>query len=148
SSSGPYSIRAVHPKIAIAAGERIANMASFFRRMDVRLAVLAYLTCILIQSGGLGSIHTSVRLEATHAFWTSAPPLDPSETPGAGTPGRNGVLQNHHGMGQSLIMIPGDMIGTAIATTVHGSPSLKKRVRAAVVAYVTFPLIDALAIVV
>ena len=123
-------------------------MSSLFRRMDVRLAVLAYVTCILVQSGGLGSLDTSVRLEATHALWTSEPPLDSSTNPAEATPGRNGVIQNNFGMGQSLVMIPGDIIGTAIASSVHGSPAMKKHVRAAVVAYLTFPLIDALAIVV
>jgi hypothetical protein len=123
-------------------------MASFFKRMDVRLAVLAYITCILIQSGGLGSIDTYRRLGVTHAFWTSAPPLDPVADPGYGVRGTGGKLQMNSGMGQSLVMLPGDIVGTTLAAYMHGSSALQRRVRIAAVAYLTFPVIDMTAIVV
>jgi hypothetical protein len=124
------------------------KQASFFRRMDLRLAVLVYITCILIQSGGLGGIDTYRRLGATHAFWTSAPPVNPGDYPGIGIRGRGGEIQTWYGMGQSLLMLPGDVVGTALAARIHGSGALKTRVRIAAVAYLTFPLIDAMAIVV
>jgi hypothetical protein len=130
------------------AGHEIANMASLVRRMDVRLVVLAYVACILIQSGGLGGIDPYRRLGATHAFWTSAPPVDPGAYPGFGIRGRGGVIQTWFGMGQSLVMLPGDIVGTALAARIHGSAALKTRVRIAAVAYLTFPVIDAMAIVV
>jgi hypothetical protein len=123
-------------------------MARLFRRMDVRLAMLAYITCILIQSGGLGGIDPYRRLGATHAFWTSAPPVDPGAYPGFGIRGRGGLIQTWYGIGQSLVMLPGDVVGTALAARIHGSAALKARVRIAAVAYLTFPAINAMAIVV
>jgi hypothetical protein len=90
-------------------------MASLFRRLDVRLAVLAYLICILVQSGGLGGLDTYRRLGATHALWTAAPPVDPAAYPRFGIRGHGGEIQTWYGIGQSLVMLPGDVIGTALA---------------------------------
>jgi hypothetical protein len=123
-------------------------MASLFRRLDVRLAVLAYLTCILVQSGGLGGLDIYRRLGATHALWTAAPPVDPAAYPRFGIRGHGGEIQTWYGIGQSLVMLPGDVIGTALAARIRGSAAVKTRVRIAAVAYLTFPLIDAMAIVV
>jgi hypothetical protein len=128
-------------------GTKLVNMARFFRRTDVRLAIFVYITCILIQSGGLGDIDCYRRLCATHAFWTSAPPVDPGVYPNFGIKGRGGVIQTWYGLGQSLVMLPADVIGTLLAQRIHGSDALKKQVRIAIVAYLTFPVIDTMAII-
>ena len=76
------------------------------------LGLAALLTALLIQSGDLGSIDTVRRLQTTHSFWTSAPAVLPGEYPEFGVMGRNGTIYAWYGMGQSLLMLPSDVVGT------------------------------------
>jgi hypothetical protein len=76
------------------------------------LGVVAFLTALLLQSGELGSSDTTRRLQTTHSFWTSAPPVLPEDYPDFGIIGRNGKIYAWYGMGQSLLMLPADIIGT------------------------------------
>jgi hypothetical protein len=132
----------------IARKDEVPLVLDFHKLDALRLALLAYITCILIQSGGVGGLDTYRRLGATHALWTSAAPVDPAAYPSFGIRGRGGVIQTWYGIGQSLVMLPGDIVGTALAARIHGSAALKTRVRIAAVAYMTFPIIDAMAIAV
>jgi hypothetical protein len=85
---------------------RIFNTPAFW------LGLAACLTALLVQSGDLGSIDTVRRLQTTHSFWTSAPAVLPEEYPEFGVMGRNGTIYAWYGMGQSLLMLPSDIIGT------------------------------------
>lgn len=76
------------------------------------LTVIALLTAVLAQSGELGSSDTTHRLRATHSFWTSEPPVLPDEYPDFGIHGRGGKLHGWYGIGQSLLMLPSDVLGT------------------------------------
>ncbi|HVJ07361.1 MAG TPA: hypothetical protein VM554_03190 [Acidisarcina sp.] len=79
------------------------------------LALVAALLAFVVQSGELGTADTMHRLQSTHAFWTSEPPVFPSEYPEFGVHGRGGTLQSWYGIGQSLLMLPADVIGTYVA---------------------------------
>ena len=79
------------------------------------LVVVAALSAFVIQSGELGTSDTSHRLQTTHSWWTSEPPVFPREYPEFGIHGRGGKLYSWYGMGQSLLMFPADVIGTGIA---------------------------------
>jgi hypothetical protein len=85
---------------------------SFFRNPIALLALVAGLIAFAVQSGELGTADTTHRLQSTHAFWTSEPPVFPNEYPEFGVHGRNGTLQSWYGIGQSLLMIPADIAGT------------------------------------
>src|SRR5579864_1357277 len=78
------------------------------------LALAAALIAFVTQSGELGSADTMHRLQSTHSFWTSEPPVFPNEYPEFGVHGRNRSLQSWYGIGQSLLMLPADLLGTAI----------------------------------
>jgi hypothetical protein len=86
--------------------KRIFNNPAFW------LGLAALLTALLVQSGDLGSIDTVRRLQTTHSFWTSAPAVLPEEYPEFGVMGRNGTIYAWYGMGQSLLMLPSDLLGT------------------------------------
>lgn len=86
-----------------------------FRNPRILLALAAALIAFAVQSGELGSDDTQRRLQATHALWTSEPPVFPQDYPGFGIHGRNGKLQTWYGIGQSLLMLPSDIVGTGIA---------------------------------
>lgn len=93
----------------------MARLFSRFNSPIFLLAVAAGLIAFVVQSGEVGSADTMHRLQSTHAFWTSEPPVFPNEYPEFGVHGRNGTLQSWYGIGQSLLMLPQDILGTYIA---------------------------------
>ncbi len=78
------------------------------------LALAAALVAFAVQSGELGSADTQHRLQSTHSFWTAEPPVFPQEYPEFGVHGRGGRLESWYGIGQSLLMLPADILGTYV----------------------------------
>src|SRR5438105_13219816 len=74
----------------------------------------AGLLAFCVQSGELGSADTMHRLQTAHSFWTSQPAVFPNEYPEFGVHGRGGKLYDWYGIGQPLLMLPADIIGTFI----------------------------------
>jgi hypothetical protein len=79
------------------------------------LCLAAGLIAFVVQSGELGTADTMHRLQATHWLWTSQPQVFPSDYPEFGLHGRGGQLYSWYGIGQSLLMLPADLVGTWIA---------------------------------
>jgi hypothetical protein len=79
------------------------------------LCLTAGLLAFVVQSGELGTADTMHRLQTTHWLWTSQPQVFPNEYPEFGLHGRGGRLYSWYGIGQSLLMLPSDIIGTWIA---------------------------------
>ncbi|MFT4114440.1 hypothetical protein [Silvibacterium sp.] len=92
-----------------------STSSSRWSRPGFLLALFAALLAFVVQSGEIGTADTMHRLQSTHAFWTSQPPVFPNEYPEFGIHGRNGTLQSWYGIGQSLLMLPADLVGTGIA---------------------------------
>jgi len=92
----------------------MSRIQSWFRNPLFLLGLSAGLIAFVVQSGEVGSADTMHRLQSTHAFWTSEPPVFPNEYPEFGVHGRNGSLQSWYGIGQSLLMLPQDVLGTYI----------------------------------
>ena len=78
------------------------------------LALAGGLIAFAVQSGELGTADTQHRLQSTHSLWTAEPPVFPREYPEFGVHGRGGSLQSWYGIGQSLLMLPSDVVGTYI----------------------------------
>jgi hypothetical protein len=55
------------------------------------------------------------RLQTAHSFWTSQPAVFPNEYPEFGVHGRAGKLYDWYGIGQPLLALPFDIVGTEIA---------------------------------
>src|SRR5580698_6075446 len=79
------------------------------------LLIITGLFTTLIQSGELGTSDTAHRLQVTHSLWAGEPQVFPSEYPDFGLHGRGGKLYASYGIGQSLLMLPADLIGTAVS---------------------------------
>ena len=90
----------------------IDRVAHLLRNPVFLLTAIALLTAVLVQSGELGSSDTTHRLRTTHSFWTSEPPVLSDEYPEFGIHGRGGKLYGWYGIGQSLLMLPSDVLGT------------------------------------
>jgi hypothetical protein len=84
-----------------------------FSRPLFLLLLVTGLFTFLIQSGELGTSDTTHRLQVTHSLWTGQPQVFPSEYPEFGLHGRAGRLYAWYGIGQSLLMLPADLIGSA-----------------------------------
>ena len=114
--SGPG---AENKKMEIPAQARLTLLHRFRLRFSdplFLLALAAGLIAFVVQSGELGTADTGHRLNSTHALWTSSPPVFPEEYPEFGVHGRGGRLQSWYGIGQSLLMLPQDMLGTWIGS--------------------------------
>ena len=86
-----------------------------FRNPGFLLAVIAGLLAFCVQSGETSSADTTHRLQTAHSFWTSDPPVFPNEYPEFGVHGRGGKLYDWYGIGQPLLMLPFDIVGTGIS---------------------------------
>jgi hypothetical protein len=88
---------------------------SFRNKSLLWLCICAGLLAVCVQSGELGSADTMHRLQTAHSFWTSEPPVFPNEYPEFGAHGRGGKLYDWYGIGQPLLMLPFDFVGSYIA---------------------------------
>lgn len=109
------------------------------------LCLVAGLLAFVVQSGELGSADTMHRLQTTHWLWTQQPQVFPNEYPEFGIHGRGGRIYSWYGIGQSLLMLPADLIGTWISrfqifSEYEDDPSI----RSIVVSYSTNILINVL----
>src|SRR5262252_2063530 len=92
----------------------IARLSRIFHSPVFLLGAAAFLGAFVVQSGDLGSADTARRLQTTHSFWTSAPAVLPGDYPEFGLRGRGGKIYAWYGIGQSLLMLPADMVGSAL----------------------------------
>ena len=79
------------------------------------LCLAAALLAFVVQSGELGTADTMHRLQTTRWLWTSEPQVFPNEYPEFGLHGRGGHIYSWYGIGQSLLMLPADLVATWIA---------------------------------
>jgi len=96
-----------------------SRLGNWFRDPLFLLCLTAGLLAFVVQSGELGTADTTHRLQTAHSLWTSQPQVFPSEYPEFGLHGRGGRLYSWYGIGQSLLMLPADLIATWIAAG-HG----------------------------
>lgn len=110
------------------------------RHIPKLIFAAAFLTCLLVMPGtNLPTSDTPARLRATRWLWTG-------QSPEGLLPGRDGVGHPWVGLGQSLVMLPADMV---VARLTEGRGASKEQ--AAVlqfvgVSYLTFPLLNSLAV--
>jgi hypothetical protein len=109
------------------------------------LCLTAGLLAFVVQSGELGTADTTHRLQTTHWLWTSEPQVFPYEYPEFGLHGRGGRLYSWYGIGQSLLMLPADLVGTWIAHwKIFSEYGDDPAVRSIVVSYSTSILVNVL----
>ncbi len=92
-----------------------SRLGRWLRDPIVLLCLTAGLLAFVVQSGELGTADTTYRLQTTHWLWTSDPQVFPNQYPEFGLHGRGGHLYSWYGIGQSLLMLPPDLVGTWIS---------------------------------
>ena len=122
------------------------ELRRWFRDPLFLLALAAGLIAFVVQSGELGTSDTQHRLQTTHSWWTAEPPVFPQEYPEFGVHGRGGKLQSWYGIGQSLLMLPADVVGTYVARLpiFAAYDDTDPTVRAIIVSYSTNVLVTVL----
>ena len=109
------------------------------------LCLTAGLLAFVVQSGELGTADTMHRLQTTHWIWTSQPQVFPNEYPEFGLPGRGGRIFSWYGIGQSLLMLPADLIATwAAHWPIFSEYQDDPAIRSIVVSYITSILVNVL----
>ncbi len=89
-------------------------MRRWLRSPVFLLALVSGLSAFVIQSGELGTADTTHRLQAATSLWTDEPEVFPDEYPEWGLHGRGGKLYTWYGIGQPLLMLPVDIVGTKL----------------------------------
>jgi len=122
-----------------------SRLGRWLRDPLILLCLTAGLLAFVVQSGELGTADTMHRLQATHWIWTSEPQVLPDEYPEFGLHGRGGQLYGWYGIGQSLLMLPADVLGTGLArlSMIAGYDD-DRSVRSIVVSYITNVLVNVL----
>jgi hypothetical protein len=122
-----------------------SRLRQWFRDPLFLLCLTAGLLAFVVQSGELGTFDTTMRLQTTHWLWTSQPQVLPTDYPDFGLHGRGGRLYSWYGIGQSLLMLPADLVGTWIAHwRVFSEYEDDPAVRSIVVSYSTSILVNVL----
>src|SRR5580693_675126 len=115
----------------------------------VLLCLAAGLLGFVVQSGELGTADTMHRLQTTHWLWTSEPQVFAVDYPEFGLHGRGGQIYSWYGIGQSLLMLPADLVGTWVARWhVFSGYGDDPAVRSIVVSYSTSILVNVLTVLV
>ncbi len=113
------------------------------------LCLTAGLLTFVVQSGELGSADTLHRLQTTHWLWTSQPQVLPNEYPEFGLHGRGGHIYSWYGIGQSLLMLPPDLVATWIANRpVFAEYQDDPAIRSIIVSYSTNILVNVLTVLI
>jgi hypothetical protein len=107
------------------------------------LTAVGLATALLVSSGDPGA-DTVRRIQVAHSWWTDEPEVRQSDAPSFGVPGRDGRLRAYYGPGQSLVLLPADVVATAAVRLSGIGPPVDERARAALVSLLVFPLIAAL----
>jgi hypothetical protein len=113
------------------------------------LCLTAGLLAFVVQSGEVGTADTMHRLQTTHWIWTSQPQVFPNEYPEFGLHGRGGRIFSWYGIGQSLLMLPSDIVATWIASWhIFSGYEDDPAVRSIIVSYTTNILLSVLTVLI
>jgi len=105
------------------------------KNLPATIFFITIFSCFLINSGNLNSEDALGRLNATHWLWMNVPQVPPPQLDITGVDGKQFA---HWGIGQSLLMLPADILSWPIVE--HLPPG---GVREELIGYLTFPLFDA-----
>jgi hypothetical protein len=115
------------------------------------LSLIATACILLISAGNLNSWDTVNRLQVTHSLWMNVPQVKAEERNKDHlyvVSGRDGNDYVTWGIGQSLVMLPADIISYNLTSGIDKPEAILDKIRSAIVAYLTFTPINVLSIIV
>lgn len=119
------------------------RLGRWLSRPQASLALLAWLTGLLVQTGSFGTVDTWRRYQVTRWLWRGEPAVAPGDYPAFGIPGTGGQIHAWYAVGQSVVMLPADLLAAALTRFLPVTNTLRHQLDAAIVAFATFPIIAA-----
>ncbi len=115
----------------------------------IHLILVTALTVFLIGSGSFNSLDTLNRFQVTRSLWTNTSQLleTNEKTKGFSAVGRDGNRYVTWGIGQSLVMLPSDVFAHSLTKALKLQEGTANKLTNGIVSYLTFSLINILAIV-
>jgi len=133
------------PPVLLTSRAMTSRVSRWLRDPLFLLCLTAGLLAFVVQSGELGTADTMHRLQTTHWLWTSQPQVFPNEYPEFGLHGRGGQIFSWYGIGQSLLMLPADIVATGVAHWhIFSEYEDDPAVRSILVSYITNILLSVL----
>jgi hypothetical protein len=105
------------------------------------LWTVGWLTALLIQTGAFSTHDTRHRYQVTRWLWRGEPEVSPGAYPDFGIFDPEGGLHAWYGLGQSLLMFPGDVLARALTGIVGLGAPLDTKAEIGIVALSTFPVL-------
>lgn len=94
---------------------KVQLRAWLLRHPRLTLALFALAVFTLIYPGDFNTIDTARRLQVTHWIWSNAPQVAPDDPdPDYFLPGEHGQFYAPYGIGQSILLLPGDILTHAV----------------------------------
>lgn len=135
-----------------AARRRVRSLSAVLpstRRDSCPLFVLAWLMALLVSPGHFGSVDAERRFQVTRSLWTAEPEVR-SDDADFGIVGTGGQRRAWYGVGQSLVLLPADVV-VSTALSVTGvvdawDDAQRRRVVGALVVLAAAPILAALVV--
>lgn len=123
---------------------------TILRKPVTYLLLISTIGILLVNTGSLNSIDTLSRLQVTHSLWMNVPQVreDDNGWQGYAAIGRDGKKYVTWGLGQSLVMLPADIISHKLTDGTKLSENVLEKIRVGIVAYLTFIPINILSIII
>ncbi len=115
------------------------------------LSLIATIAIFLIGTGSLSSWDTYNRLQVTHSLWMNVPQVKAQESNRDYlyiVSGKDGHKYVTWGIGQSLVMLPADVISYKLTSEINKPAAVLEKIRAAIVAYLTFIPINVFSVII
>lgn len=116
-----------------------ASTTPLARSPRLCLWVVGWLTALLIQTGAFSTHDTRHRYQVTRWLWRGEPEVSPDSYPNFGIFDADGGLHAWYGIGQSLLMFPGDVLARGVTAILGIGPPLGTKAEIGIVALFTFP---------
>ena len=120
---------------------------NYLRKSTVILSVITLLTCWLISTGSLQNSDTLKRFQVTKSLWQDVPQAEVDDIEFR-VIGKDGKPYAIWGVGQSLVMLPADIIAHTALNSLGITDPFAEKARTGLIAYSVFPIISILSIVI
>ena len=104
-------------------------------KIESKVIIVALLWLILINPGSITNIDTARRMQMAHAWWTETEERIPGDRLIINVNSQNYIPYD---LGQSMLMLPGDWLGTKLARSIKLAPDRSQQFTEAIVSFLIF----------
>ena len=112
-------------------------------KIESKVIIVALLWLILVNPGSITNIDTARRMQMAHSWWTKTEETIPGDRLIINVNGQNYVPYD---LGQSMLMLPGDWLGTKLSQSIGLDRDRSKQFTEAIVSFLIFLPINLLAV--